>query len=326
MKAVVNNGYGGFEVMEIRDVPAPEPGPNQVLVRVHAAALNYADTMQRRGEYQVPEGQTPIMGVEIAGEVAGWGSGVSGVSRGQRVFGLVEGGGYAEYCLMEREMVMTIPERWSYETAVAVPEAYYAANEPIFHLGNLQAGQSVLIHAGGSGVGSAAIQMALHAGAHVFTTVGSLEKGSKVLALGAHVVINYKVHDFAEVILRHTKGQGIDLIEDFIGGAYFKRNISCLKTGGTLLLVGLLDGYTSEIEIAPVILRRLQIKGTAIRNRSLEEKRNVRERFEDRWLQPLIDGKLKPIVNSSYPIERVADAHRELEEGKHFGKIVLLID
>jgi putative PIG3 family NAD(P)H quinone oxidoreductase len=312
--------------MEIRDVPIPEPEPNQVLVRVHAAALNYADTMQRRGDYQVPEGQTPIMGVEIAGVVAGWGSGVTGVSEGQRVYGLVEGGGYAEYCLMEQELVMTIPQQWSFETAVAVPEAFYAANETVFHLGNLREGQSVLIHAGGSGVGSAAIQMALYAGAHVFTTVGSLEKGGKALALGAHVVINYKVHDFAEVIQRHTKGQGVDLIEDFIGGEYFKRNISCLKTGGTLLLVGVLDGYTSEIEIAPIILRRLQIKGTAIRNRSLAEKQKVRERFEKRWLPPLIEGKLKPIVNSSYPIERVADAHRELEEGKHFGKIVLTIE
>lgn len=326
MRAVINNGYGGFDVMEIQDVPVPEPGPNQVLVRVHAAALNYADTMQRRGEYQVPEGQTPIMGVEIAGVVAKWGSEVSDVFEGQRVFGLVEGGGYAEYCLMEQEMVMTIPQGWSFETAVAVPEAYYAANETVFHLGNLREGQSVLIHAGGSGVGSAAIQMALQAGAHVFTTVGSLEKEAKVLALGAHVVINYKLHDFTEVILRHTSGQGVDLIEDFIGGDYFKRNISCLKIGGTLLLVGLLNGYTSEIDIDTVVLRRLQIKGTAIRNRSLEEKRKVRERFEERWLPLLVAEKLKPIVNSSYPIERVVDAHRELEEGKHFGKIVLTID
>ncbi len=326
MKAVINNGYGGFEVMEIRDVPTPQPGPNQVLVRVHAAALNYADTMQRRGEYQVPEGQTPVMGVEIAGEVAAWGAEVTGVFEGQKVYGLVEGGGYAEYCLIEQELVMTIPDGWSFEKAAAVPEAFYASNETVFHLGNLQKGQSLLVHAGGSGVGSAAIQMALFAGAQVFCTVGSVAKSEKVSALGAHVVINYRAEDFSEVVLRRTNGEGVDVIEDFIGGQYFKKNISCLKTGGTLLLVGLLDGYTSEIEIDTVILRRLQIKGTAIRNRSLPEKRKVRERFETRWLQPLIDGRLNPIINSVYPIERVADAHRELEGGNHFGKIVLTID
>lgn len=326
MRAVINKGRGGAEVMSVEETDRPRPGANQVLVRVRAAALNYADTMQRRGEYEVPAGQTEIMGVEIAGVVEEWGADVAGFFQGRRVFGLVEGGGYAEYCLMEQQLAMDIPGKWSFVEAAAIPEAFYAANETIFVLGNLEAGQSILIHAGGSGVGSAAIQMARQAGATVFCTVGSEEKAQKARQLGADAAINYKRDDFVRRIRELTGDKGVDVVEDFVGGSYFNRNLSIIKPGGCLLLVGVLDGYTGEVDFRQVILQRLQIKGTAIRNRSLAEKEKVRQRFQQRWLPLLIDGTLKPVIHSVYPLEEVTEAHREMEAARNFGKIILTLD
>lgn len=326
MKAVTTTGIGGVDVLSIQDIPSPRTGKNQLLVKVCAAALNYADTMQRKGTYKAPPGQTDIMGVEVAGIIEQAGPGVNGFEKGQKVFGLVEGGGYAEYCLMEKELAMKIPKGWSFAEAAAVPEAFCAANETLFELGRLRRGQAVLIHAGGSGVGSAALQMARHAGATVFCTVGADEKAGKAMSLGADAAINYKKKDFAKEIMRLTGQKGVDLVEDFIGGRYFSRNIDVLKPDGCLLLVGLLDGYTCEAELSQIILKRLQIKGTALRNRSLPEKEKVRQRFEERWLPMLTDGKIKPVIHNVYPIEDVASAHREMEAKQNFGKIVLTLD
>lgn len=323
MRAGVAKGRGGVEVLAIEDVSCPEPGPNQILVKVCAAALNYADTMQRRGEYQVPPGQSDIMGVEIAGIVEDWGSDVRGVQKSQRVFGLVEGGGYAEYCLIEQQLAMDIPETWSFTQAAAVTEVFFAADETLFELGNLQKGESVLIHAGGSGVGSAAIQMAHSIGAKVFCTVGSEDKAHKACSIGADIAIQYKRQDFVKEIMHHTRGEGVDVIEDFIGGSYLSRNLSVLKPGGCLILVGLLDGYTCEIDLTRIILGRLQIKGTAIRSRPLQEKVKIRQRFEERWLPLLVEGVIHPIIHSVYPLEEVALAHQEMEAKRNFGKIVL---
>lgn len=325
MKAVIPNGSGGVEVLTIKEFPRPEPGPNQILVKVYAAALNYADTMQRRGEYPLRPGQIEILGVEIAGTVESFGPEVTGFQKGQRIFGLVEGGGYAEYCLMEQQMAVTIPDHWSFTEAAAVAEVFITAGESLFELGNLVKDQSVLIHAGGSGVGSAAVQMAHHIGATVFCTVGSPEKAQKVKSLGADIIIDYKKQDFVKEILSHTGNEGVELLLDFFGGSYFPRNLSVLKSRGCLVLIGLFDGHTCEIDLVKILLNRLQIKGIAMRNRPLQEKAQINQRFKQRYLPLLVDGKIKPVIHSVYPLEKVALAHQEMEERRNVGKIILTV-
>lgn len=326
MKAVTQEGAGGPEVLRVSEIPRPEPGPEQVLVRVRATALNRADTLQRKGAYPPPKGDSEILGLELAGDVESWGAGVEGFNQGQRVFGLVGGGGYAQYALIDHKMAMPIPEEWSYTDAAAVPEVFFTANETVFVLGDLQAGESVLIHAGGSGVGTAAIQMAHHIGARVFFTAGSGEKIERAMALGAEAGINYKTHDFAEEIMRLTDGAGVDVVEDFLGASYLSRNISILRSGGRLLLVALMGGAKTEIDLARVLRNRLRIFGSVMRSRSLEDKRAITDRFRERWLPPLVEGKIKAVVDSVFPLEDVVAAHQAMEANQNFGKIILSVD
>ncbi len=325
MKAVTQNGNGGPEVLAVSDVPMPEPGPGQLLVRVRASALNRADTLQRMGHYPPPKGDSEILGLELAGEVEVAGPGVDGFEQGRRVFGLVGGGGYAEYALIDSAMAMPMPEGWSFTEAAAVPEVFFTANETVFVLGGLQAGESVLIHAGGSGVGTAAIQMAHHIGAKVFFTAGSEEKIERATALGAEAGINYKTHDFAEEIKRLTDGEGVDVVEDFLGASYLERNLSVLRPGGRLVLVALMGGAKAEIDLARVLRGRLQIFGSVMRSRSLEDKRAITARFLERWLPPLVEGRIKPIIDSVFPLEEVVAAHQAMEANRNFGKIILEI-
>lgn len=325
MRAVKQKGAGGPEVLEVCEVAAPEPGPEQILVRVRASALNRADTLQRKGMYPPPEGESDILGLELAGDVEAWGDGVQGFSKGQRVFGLVGGGGYAEYALIDHQMAMPIPEGWSYTEAAAVPEVFFTANETVFVLGALLGSESVLIHAGGSGVGTAAIQMAGHIGAKVYITAGSEQKIERAMALGADAGINYKTDDFAEEIMRLTDSQGVDVVEDFLGASYLSRNLSVLRSGGRLVLVALMGGAKAEIDLGRVLRNRLQIFGSVMRSRSLEDKRAITSRFRERWLPPLIEGRIKPIIDSVFPLENVVLAHEAMEANKNFGKIILAI-
>lgn len=326
MKGITLNGFGGPEVLSLTEVPKPEPGPGQILVRVRASALNRADTMQRMGQYPPPPGESELLGLELAGEVESWGDGVGGFEKGQRVFGLIGGGGYAEYALIDKDMAMSIPSGWSFEEAAAVPEVFFTANETIFQLGELKQGESILIHAGGSGVGTAGIQMAHHIGARVFFTAGSAEKIERATALGAEAGINYKTHDFADEIRRLTDGEGVDVVEDFLAASYFQRNLDILKIGGRLILVALMGGIQTEVNLAQVMTRRLQIKGSVMRSRSLEDKRAITQRFKERWLPVLTEGKIKPIIDSTYPLAQAADAHIAMEANKNFGKLILTVD
>lgn len=329
MRAVTFDGYGGVEVLRVSEMPRPVPGPHEVLVRVRASALNRADLLQRAGTYSIPPGETAIPGVEIAGEVDSWGSEVTGFERGQKVFGLTSGGGYADYCPLDAEMALPVPDGWSYVDAVATPEVFFTADTVLFDLGELKAGESVLLHAGASGVGTACIQLARHAGARVFCTVGSDEKVARCLELGADVVINYKELDFAEEVRRLTQGAGVDVIEDCVGTTYFPRNLSALKNGGRLILIGTLDEQLADmprLDLVEMIMRRLQIKGSSMRPRSLADKRAISKNFERRWLPLLADGRLKPIVDSVFPIEEVAHAHERMEANLNFGKIILTLD
>jgi len=323
MKAVTLKAFGGPEVLQVGEVPTPTPGADQLLVRVRATALNRADTLQRKGAYPPPPGESEILGLELAGEVESWGAAVTGAKKGQRVMALVGCGAYAEYCLVDKDMAMPIPDGWSFTQAAAVPEVFFTANETIFVLGNLQPGESLLCHAGGSGVGTAAIQMAHHAGAKVYFTAGSQEKIDRAMALGADAGINYRTHDFAEEIKRLTQGKGVDVIEDFLGASYFARNIASLSTQGRLVIVALMGGSKTEIDLSQIQRRRLAIFATTLRARPLPEKRKVTRRFVERWLPPLVQGRLKPIIDSVYPLEKAAEAHRRMDGNENFGKIVL---
>ena len=323
MKAVTLKAFGGPEVLQVGEVPTPTPGADQLLVRVRATALNRADTLQRKGAYPPPPGESEILGLELAGEVESWGAAVTGAKKGQRIMALVGGGAYAEYCLVDKDMAMPIPDGWGFTQAAAVPEVFFTANETIFVLGNLQSGESLLCHAGGSGVGTAAIQMAHHAGAKVYFTAGSQEKIDRAMALGADAGINYRTHDFAEEIKRLTQGKGVDVIEDFLGASYFARNIASLSIQGRLVIVALMGGSKTEIDLSQIQRRRLAIFATTLRARPLPEKRKVTRRFMERWLPPLVQGRLKPIIDSVYPLEKAAEAHRRMDGNENFGKIVL---
>lgn len=325
MKAITLSCYGDIDCLELSDVPAPTPKADELLIRNYATALNRADIMQRKGKYPPPAGASPILGMEIAGEVVGWGDNVTGFSRGQRVFGLVSGGGYAEYCCIDKEMAMAIPDHWDYTTAAAVPEVFMTANETIFELGGLQKGEAILIHAGASGVGTAAVQMTKYRGAIVYFTAGSDDKISKVLALGADAGINYNTQDFTHEISRLTNSQGVDVVEDFLGGNYFQNNLLCLKEKGRLIVVAYMGGAKAEIDLSLVLRKRLQIKGSVMRTRSLADKRAITARFMHNWLPILSSGAIKPVIDSVYAIEDVRLAHQRMEQKSNFGKIILTI-
>jgi putative PIG3 family NAD(P)H quinone oxidoreductase len=326
MRAIVCRGAGGVEVLAMDEVPRPEPGPGQLLIRVGAAALNRADTLQRRGEYPPPPGESDILGVEVAGEVAALGTGVTGFAPGQRVFGLVPGGGYAELCLMDAEMALPVPAGWTFAEAAAVPEAFLTAHIVLCELAGLTAGESVLVHAGGSGVGTACIQLARELGARVFCTVGSEEKLARALALGAEAGVDHRTRDFAREVPRLTGGDGVDVVVDFLGAEALERNLAVLRPEGRLLLVGVLTGTRCELDLDPLLLKRLRVLGTVLRGRPLEQRRAFNRRFAERWLPLLAGGRLRPVIDSIHPWEQVARAHEILEANRNFGKILLSME
>ncbi len=325
MKAIIRTRDGGPEVLQLGNVSSPKPTETQLLVDVHATALNRADMIQRRGGYPPPPGESEILGLEIAGTVSAMGDAVEGVAEGDRVFGLVGGGGYAEQAVIDYRMAMPMPHEWTFEQAAAVPEVFFTANENIFTLGKLSAGETILIHAGGSGVGSAGIQISHHAGANVFVTAGTSEKIEKCKALGAVEGINYKENNFVAEILRLTDGQGVDVVLDFIGAPYLERNLSILKTKGRLLQVGLIGGSTAEINLGTVMRNRLQLIGSVMRPQSIDEKIAITQRFMERWLPELKRGTLQPIIDTVFSLAQAQQAHEYMEANRNFGKIILKV-
>ena len=326
MQQVTVPVYGGPEVLAIVDAPEPEAGPGELLVRVRAAGVNRADCLQRAGTYPMPPGLGNVPGLELAGEVAATGAGVTSFAAGDRVFGLVAEGGYAEYALVDAGLAVPIPEHWSFAEGAAVVEVFCTANETVFELGGLREGQSILVHAGASGVGTAAVQMAKQAGATVHFTAGSRAKVDRVLALGADHGILYKTEDFVEEVLRTTRGEGVDVVEDFIGAGYLARNLSVLKPAGTLLLVGLMGGQVTPFDLGAMLRKRLSIRGFTLRAQPVENKRAIVGRFRERWLPLLAAGSIRPIIHEVVPFAEVRRAHEMMEADENFGKIVLALD
>lgn len=325
MKAIIRTGDGGPEVLQLGDAPMPQPTETQLLIDVHATALNRADLIQRRGGYPPPPGESEILGLEIAGTVSAMGSAVTGWREGDKVFGLVGGGGYAEQAVIDYRMAMRIPDDWSFEKAAAVPEVFFTANENIFTHGRLTAGETILIHAGGSGVGSAGVQISHRAGARVFVTASTAEKIAGCEKLGATAGINYKDADFVAEVKRLTDDAGVDVVLDFIGAPYLARNLSILKTWGRLLQVGLIGGSQTEIDLGTVMRNRLKLIGSVMRPQSLEEKIGITRRFVARWLPELVAGTLHPVLDTVFPLAQASEAHAYMEANRNFGKILLKV-
>ena len=326
MKAVVVRHPGGAEQLTIGEVPTPQPEPGQLLVRVHATALNRADILQRRGLYPPPPGTTPILGLEMAGVVERVGEGCAGWSPGDRVFALLPGGGYAEYVTVPVEMAMPIPDNLTFEEAAAIPEAFFTAYQTLFWIGRLQPGEWVLIHAGASGVGTAAIQLARDAGARVLATAGNQRKLQACRALGAEAAFNYKLGPFAPQVREATGGRGVDLILDFVGAPYWEPNLECLAIDGRLvLLAGLGGNVVDRFDLRPLMRKRLQVTGTGLRSRSPEYKVRLTREFAERILPKFASGRLRPVIDRIFPWEQVADAHRYMENNLNIGKVVLRV-
>ena len=359
MRAVVITRFGGPEVLEVREVPLPQPGVGEVLVRVHAVGLNRADILQRKGHYPAPPGvAADIPGLEFAGEVAALGASTSpvptsppGVRRwsvGDRVMGLVAGGACAEFLVAHGDTLLEVPGDWPAAAghggapsrvaataatgrepdplvrAAAIPEAFLTAFDALVRQMHLAAGESVLIHAVSSGVGTAAVQLAHAWGARTFGTSRSTEKLGRAAPLGLDVAIDTSREDFADVVKRETGGRGVDVVLDLVGGPALAGNLEALAPRGRMIVVGLTAGRTAPLDLGLVLSKRLTIVGTALRSRTLEEKAALARDFEREVMPLFASGRVAPVLDRVFPMAEVAEAHRGMEANAHFGKLVLV--
>jgi putative PIG3 family NAD(P)H quinone oxidoreductase len=326
MKAIVITRPGGPEVLDYREVPDPVAGPEDLLVRVRATALNRADLLQRMGGYPQP-GPKPaheIPGLEYAGEVVAAGDRVEGFAVGDRVMGLLAGGGYAELVVTHHRLATKVPGQLSWEEAGATPEVSITAHDALTQC-SFVAGERVLIHAVGSGVGVAAAQIAKVLGASLVAgTAGSAEKLARARELGLDLGINYREQDFAEEVLRATDGRGVDVIVDVIGADYWSRNLRALAVKGRMVIVGLMGGTETNANLGVLLQKRLQVRGTTLRARPLEEKAAATRAFEKSVLPHIASGRVKVVVDRVYALRDAAEAHAYMETNANFGKIVLV--
>ncbi len=313
---------GGPEALQFLSAPRPSPAAHEVLIRVGAIGVNRLDAMQRAGIYPVPEGEYSVLGIECGGEVIAVGADVQDISPGARVAALLGGGGYAEYAIADARHVAVVPADWSDIAAASVIETFCTAHETLFELSHLTFGERVLIHAGGSAVGSTAIRMAQAIGAEIATTTGSADKAQRLSAMGVKHVINYREQDFVKAI-RSFWPEGVDVIEDFIGPAYLARHVSLLRWRGRMAFVGLLSSGSADLDVARVLTQMIQIRGFTLRPHSASAKAEVVARFRQRWFPELIAGRIAPEIYAVLPFDQAAEAHRMLEGSQNFGKIVL---
>jgi putative PIG3 family NAD(P)H quinone oxidoreductase len=325
MRAIVFDHPGDESVLHLGDVPSPTLGPDDLRIRVRATAVNRADLMQRQGLYPPPPGASAILGLECAGEVGEVGANVTGWTRGDRVMALLPGGGYAEEATVDAGSAIPVPSVLSDIEAAAFPEVFLTAFLNIFLLGAPPPKGSVLVHGGGSGVGTAAITLCREAGLRVIVTAGSDEKCRRCREHGADVAINYRDGDFATAVRESTGGRGVDVVLDSIGGRYLSSNLSSLAVGGALIVIGLIGGARGEIDLAALLMKRLRVIGSTLRGRPVAEKASIVRAFEARFGEALRAGRLRPVVDRVLPLANAAEAHRIMQSSVHFGKVALQV-
>ena len=322
MRAVVIESHGGPEVLAVRDVPDPVPGPDEVVVAVRSAALNRADLLQRRGFYPGPAMDHEIPGLELAGTVMARGARVTSWQDGDAVMGIVAGGAQAERIAVHERQLLPVPKALDLADAGAVPEVFLTAWDALVVQGGLTSGRTALVHAGASGVGTAAIQLAKALGADVVVTA-SAGKLEACRSLGADAAVDYATEDFVEVCRQVTDGRGVDVVLDVIGGDYLDRNVAALATGGTIVQVGVMGGGTTALNLGMLLPKRATLRGTVLRSRPIEEKLAVTQRFGREVLPLLADGRLRPVIDRRFALEDVAAAHEVMEANANVGKLVL---
>jgi NADPH2:quinone reductase len=324
MTAIEISRPGGPEVLVARSLPVPQPGPGQVLVKVAAAGVNRPDAAQRQGVYPPPPGHSPLPGLEVAGEVAALGAGVARWKLGDKVCALVNGGGYAQYCLAEEPVALPVPAGLDLVKAAAVPETFFTVWNNVFERGRLEAGEWFLVHGGSSGIGTTAIQLAKAFGARVIATAGSADKCKACLELGADRAVDYRTEDFVAAAKEATGGKGIDVTLDMVGGDYTERNIVAAAEDGRIVQIATLGGAEVKFNISRLMMKRLTLTGSTLRPRTRQVKAGFARALEEKVWPLLATGKVKVVMDSTFPLAGAADAHRRLETSAHIGKIVLL--
>jgi len=326
MTAIAISRPGGPEVLVATSLPVPQPGESEVLVAVEAAGVNRPDVLQRQGGYPPPPGAPETPGLEIAGNVVAAGPGVRRYRLGDRVCGLVAGGGYAEYCTVAEANALPIPGDLSPVEAGGLPETFFTVWTNVFTRGNLKPGETLLVHGGSSGIGTTAIMMAKVWGARSFATAGSAEKCRACEELGAERAINYRQEDFVEAVLAATNKRGVDVILDMVGGDYVARNFKAAARDGRIVNIAFLKGSKIEIDLLPVMLKRLTFTGSTLRIRSVEEKAEIARALEEHIWPHLAAGRIRPVVHKTFPLRDAAAAHALMDSGAHIGKIVLTVE
>ncbi|MBT9368718.1 NAD(P)H-quinone oxidoreductase [Rhizobium sp. CSW-27] len=326
MRHVDLQSFGAPEVMTFASGPVPLPRAGEILVHVQAAGVNRPDVAQRQGIYPPPKEASPILGLEVAGEVVALGEGVTDFAVGDQVCGLANGGGYAQYCLLPAGQALPFPKGYDAVRAAALSETFFTVWANLFQMAGLTEGESVLIHGGTSGIGTTAIQLARAFGATVYTTAGSAEKCAACEGLGAARAINYKSEDFVAVLKEATGGQGVDVVLDMIGAAYFEKNLSVLAKDGCLSIIAFLGGAVAEkVNLSPIMVKRLTVTGSTMRPRTAEEKRAIRDDLATQVWPLLEAGRVAPVIHTVLPFDQVVEAHRLMESSSHIGKIVLTL-
>jgi NADPH2:quinone reductase len=316
---------GGPEVLVPETRPVPVPGPGEILIKVHAAGVNRPDVAQRSGSYPPPAGASDLPGLEVAGEVVALGTGAVRHKLGDKVMSLVAGGGYAQYCIAQDAQAMAIPPSLSMREAGALPETLMTVWHNVFERGGLKAGETLLIQGGSSGIGTMAIQLATAFGAKVIVTVGAQDKADACLKLGAIRAINYKTEDFVAETKAATDGQGANVILDMVGGDYIERNYDAAAMDGRIVQIAFLGGAKATVNFTKLMVKRLTHTGSTLRPRSNADKAAMVAAIEQRVMPLLCDGRIKPLMDSSFPLEKASEAHARMETSQHIGKIVLEI-
>jgi NADPH2:quinone reductase len=325
MKCIEISKPGGPEVLVLAERPAPAPKANEILVKVAAAGVNRPDVAQRAGKYPPPPDASDLPGLEIAGEVAACGAGVTMWKPGDPVCALAHGGGYAEYCVVPEVQALPIPKGLTAVEAASLPETFFTVWSNVFDRGRLAPGESLLVQGGSSGIGVTAIQMAAAMGNRVFATAGSDEKCAACVKLGAEKAINYRTQDFAAEVLAATGGRGVDVVLDMVGGDYVPREIGCMAEDGRLVFIAVLGGWKTELNITHVMLKRLTVTGSTLRPRPVAFKGAIAKSLREKvW--PLIEAKkIRPVIFKTFTLAQASEAHRLMESSQHIGKIILTV-